>query len=898
MAENSYTPEQIQAMNAFMDSVNASTRAMGPKADADREAAEATNTAKQNLKDFGKQIGRSAVDITKQMVVGGEGTGKFAGAVSSASEAAGDLAQKFGPLGFVVGGLIKIFGAVAAASLKQNDTIMKAYRDLSEAGSVSGSLEKLRDDLGKVGLTSDEVEKFGMMLKKNTPDIAAFGGSVTAGKDKLIGVIQGMIGPDNQIERAMSRIGYGAEEMRDATADYIAKQSRLGLSQAKTEEQLRNESVKYMTTLRELQELTGMSRDEAQKLMDQQQNEYRYAEYIRQLEMSGKKDEADNIRKYMASYEKTFGKQNATDLMEQIVNKGQAVGEASQRAMLSTQNKGYENAMKAQKGQIEMYDGLKDTAGGMRKNMNQLGEAYNTQGQQISSLTGSNEGLIGMQMMEGKTREEIMARLKADQEKSGDRLDQNTRMEQQQRAMRVAADKAMWDVGSATVSIFEKINRVVFAFGKGLATIIDFITAIVPGIKKTNYAASFRSNDDVQTDKAGAMKEKESLLAEKARLEKELTTNTVDKATLAKQIQASQTEITQLQKDAKGLKGDEYSKAQMQIAEKQRALREQEQLARDIGNGSKESAVLERKRKLVEIEERLQAEDKRLQELEKENLQTGGSSTGGQSSGQSSGGTGTGTGVTGTGGGKTMGEGIRTTVPKADGKSEVREGGTKSWRNNNPGNIRAGDFAMSHGAVGQAGGMAVFPDEATGEKARTDLLFGAGSKYKDLSLRDAIYRYAPPSENNSEAYLSQILKATGANQNTRMADLDTKQREALLAQMKQHEGWKEGKVHQARTGGVFDGPKSGYPVMLHGKEAVVPMPNMKNFMEDVKKESLSAFDNKTQNTAPAALEMPKIDFSNMEKIMSETLVGKFEDMIKQLESANDTLHDILKHAKA
>jgi hypothetical protein len=908
MAENSFTPEQIQAMNAFTDALNASTRSLGPKAEADREAAEAADAAKKQLQNFGKQIGRSAIDVTKNMVSGGEGTGKFAGAVTTASEAAGDLAQKFGPLGYVVGGLIKIFGQVAAASLKQNDTIMKAYRDLSEAGDVGGSLEKLKDDLGKVGLTSDEVEKFGAMIKKHTPDVAAFGGSVTAGKDKLIGVIQGMIGPDNQIERAMSRIGYGAEEMRDATADYIAKQSRLGISQAKTEGQLRDESVKYMTTLRELQELTGMSRDEAQKLMDQQQNEYRFAEHIRQLEMSGKKEEADNLRKYMASYEKTFGHANATDLMEQIVNKGQAVGEASQRAMLSTQNRGYENAIKAQKGQIDMYDGLKDTAAGMRRNMNSLGDAYNIQGQQLNQLSGSNEGLIGMQMMEGKTREEIMKQLMADQAKSGDRLDQNTRMEQQQRAMRISADRALWDVGSATVSIFSKINTVVFAFGKGLATIIDFITAIVPFVKKTNYADSFKSNSDVQNEKAGVMREREQLLAEKERLNKELETNSVDKATLAKQIQASQTEITQMQKDAKGLKGEEAERARLAIAEKQRELREQEQLAREIANGNTEKAILERKKKITEIEERLQAEDKRLQELEKENVETGGTNPTPQGP-----------------------------MPKYTNNN--RPPPTGSTADKIIYNESNGD-ASAQSPTSTAYGLGQFTKGTFEDVAKTKGSSVYGKSWQDYKSSPEIQRAALDdliklNQNklssqgigvtDTATYLAHFLGAGGATKlykagnDALLTSVVTANQMAanqavfqgmrtvkdlkIWAAHKMGEDEKvalgdTGKGPQAKLGGVFDGPKSGYSVTLHGKEAVVPMPNMTEFIDGVKKESLASLsDMQSGNMKPNMTMTPNVDLTGLERIMSETLVGKFEDMIRQLETANDKLGDILKHAK-
>ena len=50
----------------------------------------------------------------------------------------------------------------------------------------------------------------------------------------------------------------------------------------------------------------------------------------------------------------------------------------------------------------------------------------------------------------------------------------------------------------------------------------------------------------------------------------------------------------------------------------------------------------------------------------------------------------------------------------SNGDEVVRSGGTRAWRNNNPGCIRPGSIADAYGAIGSAGGFAVFPDEQTG----------------------------------------------------------------------------------------------------------------------------------------------------------------------------------------
>ncbi|WP_245306913.1 MULTISPECIES: hypothetical protein [unclassified Rhizobium] len=58
----------------------------------------------------------------------------------------------------------------------------------------------------------------------------------------------------------------------------------------------------------------------------------------------------------------------------------------------------------------------------------------------------------------------------------------------------------------------------------------------------------------------------------------------------------------------------------------------------------------------------------------------------------------------------------------ADGRDEIREGGSRSWRNCNPGNIRKGDFSINCGAIGDDGSFAIFPDEDTGKAAVIALL--------------------------------------------------------------------------------------------------------------------------------------------------------------------------------
>lgn len=129
-----------------------------------------------------------------------------------------------------------------------------------------------------------------------------------------------------------------------------------------------------------------------------------------------------------------------------------------------------------------------------------------------------------------------------------------------------------------------------------------------------------------------------------------------------------------------------------------------------------------------------------------------------------------------------------------DGTSIKRTGGTRSWRNSNPGNIRYSDFSRKVGAIGQAGGFAVFPDEATGMYAIEALL--RTDSYSKLTVQDAISRYAPPSENNTASYHKHIEKLTGISINKPMAKLTPKELASVANAIKQIEGWETGIIER------------------------------------------------------------------------------------------------------
>jgi hypothetical protein len=84
--------------------------------------------------------------------------------------------------------------------------------------------------------------------------------------------------------------------------------------------------------------------------------------------------------------------------------------------------------------------------------------------------------------------------------------------------------------------------------------------------------------------------------------------------------------------------------------------------------------------------------------------------------------------------------------------------GTRPTRNNNPGDIEYGSFAKAHGATGTDGRFAIFPDAQTGFGAMRALLT---AHYSGLSLSEALNKWAPPLENNTNRYIASVMEWTG-----------------------------------------------------------------------------------------------------------------------------------------
>ncbi|MFN5350997.1 MAG: hypothetical protein ACK5BE_00055 [Alphaproteobacteria bacterium] len=134
----------------------------------------------------------------------------------------------------------------------------------------------------------------------------------------------------------------------------------------------------------------------------------------------------------------------------------------------------------------------------------------------------------------------------------------------------------------------------------------------------------------------------------------------------------------------------------------------------------------------------------------------------------------------------------KVSIVREDGIIETRMNGSKSWRNNNPGNIRAGKVANNLGAVGNNNGFAVFQNKKTGSNAVSAIL--KKPAYSKLTVDEAVSRWAPSVENDVSSNQRNIRKIGNFTGKEKVGELSQNKLEQLVNAIEKNEGWVQGTI--------------------------------------------------------------------------------------------------------
>jgi len=258
------------------------------------------------VKGFSKQVRTSATDVAaaysdlaKQIYQNKQGLSVFNNAIETTATAVAAFGLLMG--GPVVKAVsVALIGLAKAIGLanEQTDSLYKGYSRLAEVGGTAADqLSGLERDSAKLGyVIADNAEgmnSFGSLIADNADTLALFKGTVFEGRQALANVGEALQANRNSLRR----MGLTVDQQNKGMVAYIRLQTMLGQSQNKTMTELAAGANKYLLETTALASITGQQRKDVEAEMQRALSESKFRATIDELYATGQEDLA---KQYMA----------------------------------------------------------------------------------------------------------------------------------------------------------------------------------------------------------------------------------------------------------------------------------------------------------------------------------------------------------------------------------------------------------------------------------------------------------------------------------------------------------------------------------------------------------------------------------------------------------------------
>lgn len=758
---------------------------------------EASTTAKAvNL------LGKAAGQYTDAFLSAKNGTGKYAESVSSAGDAIQTFGAALGPVGkaatLAAGALFKL----AASSLKQNDTLISAYRTMSNIGNIdmTGTQGTL-DLMNQMGASTKNVEYFLNVMKDIAPEMTAFGGSVSQGSKKFAEM--GVALTRTDLEYKFKELGLSTEDMVKYSGQYVNDQTKYGMAQGKSTGQLTAGFLKLMQVSTDLADITGQSRDAQMEQMAVNQRDARWKMHLLQVgPVQAAKDE-EMLRSAQA-----VSKGAGELLKDQMSSLG---GVTSQQTAMLRNQYGSLYDMSRQAQQTAAKNGteasgeflklMKGNVGQMTRFRQSIsGSGFIPVAESLENLAAGVDTMDAELKLRGMSEEKLTQITKGHIASQDKRLKYDVIQERSERESNIMQDRMTYAMGNLAVPAVTGLAWITNKTNVGMAKLLKTVSG-----GEMDYTDQFRSLNTLEDANDVLLKSKREeiqLLKERKELDKEIQDN--DQKILDAESRGRGPGKDLLERR------DALRQRRMDMNERSSANQQTQQRAQQAQVGMTNSAELDT------------VKDGALA-------------------------------------GITMKKGDVTRDPsKIDPKliemaKQIQKGipGFKYFsafndkfhmdRNSTHNSGKALDFTLDH-----------WPSREEGAEI--------AAKLKAMGATNVIDEYNNPSSGATAGHFH---------------------------------------AQTARFGGEFKGPESGYPVELHGHEAVVPMSKFNNFFK-TSQESNSTVTKDTLHSSTFAPQTNNNVNVNFGKIMGEfveTLSVKLDDLIYEQRQSKQVQEQMLTAVK-
>jgi len=316
------------------------------------------------------KLASAAINTQKAMYRGEKGAAAFNQSIGDMADAAQIAAVGLsllipgGPLmkaavagiTYLATSAMKAGSELVQTANKQSDTLYDTFQKLSKAGAAgSDGMTGIFGDIQKLGLGIQDLDGYIALIGESSRDLARFGGSVTSGVKAFADMNAEMKPFTEQLYNA----GLTQEDIAKGAMSYLKIQTQLGASQTMTSKQLADGARKYLIEQDALTKLTGMSRADAEAAREAAMSEQRFAAKIAAMKRSGDPKQiaaAEELIKANAILE-SQSKEAAQGFRD--LSTGMITTEASQKALTSSNGEALTQATEIGNGNATAIQGVK-----------------------------------------------------------------------------------------------------------------------------------------------------------------------------------------------------------------------------------------------------------------------------------------------------------------------------------------------------------------------------------------------------------------------------------------------------------------------------------------------------------------------------------------------------------
>ena len=250
-----------------------------------------------------KSLGSTGINLAKELNAGAVGASVFNDSIGASTKALGELVGLIPYVGGALKLLIKGASDYTQAVNKQADQLYSTYKQMGEIGAAgAGGMQSVYDNLKKLNLGVNELDKFAGLVGENAQTLASFGKTVGSGLNEFSNIANAI--QQSNVGAEFRDMGISVLEINKGIAGYTKMQTLVGGRQKMTTDQLIAASQDYIREVDLLAKMTGKTRAEQEASKESAMAEERYAAYKYELDQRAKMGD-DAAKAQLATVEST-----------------------------------------------------------------------------------------------------------------------------------------------------------------------------------------------------------------------------------------------------------------------------------------------------------------------------------------------------------------------------------------------------------------------------------------------------------------------------------------------------------------------------------------------------------------------------------------------------------------